>query len=409
MSRAPLLALCTALWAGCSPSEPAPPAEPVRAVFSAPPRPLPPPRDLRVACVFPDEGRYGASGIDSARGVDLAAERVNAEGGVHGRTLEVLHYRTGSFIADAAAAAERAIEDGALAIVGPNSSDLASVVAERAEEAGVLMVTNVATSPEVTRGRRFVFRVCYTDARLGELLARFACERLGARRVAALFEVSRFYSYGLAQAFLQGYRAACPGGGARGWHYLEDEVDFEDPLRSIQAFDPDALLVPGSTTDVSLIGAGMGALGLRATLIGGDSWSRGLLFPRGGPVRPSFHSDHWNPADPVLAPFLEAYRARFGGSPQGARSVLAADAVEGLRQALERVGPVPGEALSRPRLDETRRALRDAFQAVDYAGYTGRIRFPSGGDPEKGCHLFRVECGPDGRAPPRSEYVGTLP
>jgi branched-chain amino acid transport system substrate-binding protein len=359
--------------------------------------------------VFPDEGRYAASGTDSERGVDLAAEQVNAEGGVHGRTLEVLHYRTGSFIADAAAAVERAIEDGVLAIVGPNSSDLASVMAERAEQAGVLMVSNVATSPEVTRGRRFVFRVCYTDARLGELLARFACEKLGARRVAALFEVSRFYSYGLAQAFLQRYRLACPEGGARGWHYLENEVDFEEPLRSLQAWDPDAAILPGSTTDVSLIGAAMGALGLRATLIGGDSWSRGQLFPHGGPVRPSFHSDHWNPGDPALAPFLEAYRARHGGAPQGARSVLAADAVEGLRQALTRLGPLPGEALGGPRLAGTRGALRDAFQAVDYAGYTGRIRFPSGGDPEKGCHLFRVDCGPDGKTPPRSEYVGTLP
>ena len=52
---------------------------------------------------------------------------------MNGRPLRLLEYRTGSYFVDVQHAAELAARDGALAIVGANSSELSQAIAEVAE------------------------------------------------------------------------------------------------------------------------------------------------------------------------------------------------------------------------------------------------------------------------------------
>ncbi len=81
---------------------------------------------LPVAAVFPTIGRYAVSGLQSLQGAHLAVEDLNRAGGVHGRPLRLAEYRTGSYFVDARQAAALAARDGALAIVGANSSELSA-------------------------------------------------------------------------------------------------------------------------------------------------------------------------------------------------------------------------------------------------------------------------------------------
>jgi branched-chain amino acid transport system substrate-binding protein len=346
---------------------------------------------MPLAAIFPTVGRYALSGVQSMNGARLAVEDLNREGGLHGRRLTLLEYRTGSFFLDARHAARLAGDAGALAIVGSNSSELSMAIAEEAEARGLVQVSNVSTAQDLTwdpasgRDRRFVFRVCSTDVVMGTLLAAFAREELQARRAAVLYEVGRPYSARMARSFVSRFGDPAAGRAVAEFRYLTLETDFRAQLRAVQAFAPDVLFVPGSFTDATLIAQQGRDLGLGATLLGADAWSSPLLFKRGGPERRAFFVDHCYPP----AGFDERYARAFGQSTQGCRAVLAYDAVHAVAAGLETLGPL-GERDLGPALPETRRRLRDAVASDDFVGLTGRVRFDGMGDRRTGVAVLEV-------------------
>ena len=362
---------------------------------------------LPVAAVFPTIGRYAVSGVQSLQGAALAVEEVNRAGGIHGRPLRLAEYRTGSDFFDARHAASLAARDGALAIVGANSSELSQAVAEEAEANGVLQITNVSTAADLTwdpqtgRDRPFVFRMCASDDVMGELLAGFARERLGAKRAAVLYEVGRTYSQRLARSFIARFADDVAGHVVAEFFYLALETDFLPQLRSIQEFRPDVLFVPGSFSDATLVAAQAMKVGLRTTLLGGDAWSSPLLFQRGGPPGEAYYVELCSPAPE----FDRRYEKAEGQEPPGCRAVLAYDAVRVIAAGLRSLGPLPDEALDAS-LVGTRRRLRDAVARNEVVGATGRVRFDAYGDRRQGVALYSVEKSPLG--PPRALVRGWL-
>jgi branched-chain amino acid transport system substrate-binding protein len=362
---------------------------------------------LPVAAVFPTLGRYSVSGRQSLEGARLAIEDVNRRGGVRGRPLRLLQYRTGSYFVDARQAAADAARDGALAIVGSNSSELSLAVAEEAEANGILQLTNVSTASDLTwdektgRVRPFVFRMCASDEVIGSLLAEFARDRLGARRVAILYEVGRSYSAQLARSFRRGFDEPAAGRVVSEFFYLALETDFRPQLRRIREFKPDVVFMPGSFPDATLAAVQARQVGLQATLLGGDAWSSPLLFQRGAPPGDAYYVELCSPAPE----FDREYAQAVGSEPPGCRAVLAYDAVRVVAAGLRRLGALSPEDL-RERLPRTRRLLRDAVARGEVDGVTGRVRFDARGNRRQGVALYAVERTPLGPRPLVRGWLG---
>jgi len=362
---------------------------------------------LAIAAVFPTMGRYAVSGLQSLQGARLAVEELNREGGIHGRPLRLAEYRTGSYFVDARHFAALAVRDGALAIVGSNSSELSQAVAEEAEANGTVQITNVSTAADLTwdpvtkRVRPFVFRMCATDDVMGELLAGFARDELRAKRAAVLYEVGRTYSQRLARSFIGRFSDEVAGHVVAQFFYLALETDFRPQLRLIREFRPDVLFLPGSFPDATLVAAQAEQVGLRVTMLGGDAWSSPLLFQKGGPPGEAYYVELCSPAPE----FDRRYEETEGQEPPGCRAVLAYDAVRVIAAGLRSLGRLPDEALETG-IASTRRRLRDAVAGNEVDGATGRIRFDAHGDRRQGVALYAVEKGPVG--PPRALVRGWL-
>jgi branched-chain amino acid transport system substrate-binding protein len=337
------------------------------------------------------------SGLQSLNGARLAVDEINLAGGIHGRPLELREYRTGSYFVDARHAATLAAADGVVAIVGANSSELSMAVAEEVETAGLVQVSNVSTAqgltwdPDSGRNRDFVFRVCSSDVVMGALLADFAVEDLHARRAAVLYEVGREYSNKLTRSFIERFEETS-GSAPREFFYLALETDFRPQLRLIAEYGPDAVFIPGSFTDATLIAVQAVALGLKTTLLGGDGWSNPLLFRRGGPPGEAYFAELCSPS----SEFERSYQRVFGSATQGCRALLGYDAVQVLAAGLRSLGTLTDEALGAG-LAGTRRRLRDAVSAAEVDGASGIIRFDAHGDRRQGVALSAVESDPGGR------------
>jgi branched-chain amino acid transport system substrate-binding protein len=363
---------------------------------------------LSIAAVFPTSGRYAVSGQQSLRGARLAVEELNRAGGVNGRSLRLAEYRTGSYFVDAHHAASLAESDGALAIVGANSSELSRAIAEVAELAGIPQLSNVSTAgdltwdPQTGADRRFVFRMCASDDVMGRLLAGFARDSLGARRAAVLYEVGRKYSQQLARSFIASFADPGAGRGVAEFFYLALETDFIPQLRRVREYGPDVVFLPGSYTDATLVAAQARVVGLTATLLGGDAWSSPLLFQRGAPPGPAYYVE--------LCRRSAEFERRFGETgedePPGCRAILAYDAVQVIAAGLRSLGRLDQVALDAGRA-ELRKRLREAIARTDLAAATatGRVRFDARGDRRLGVALYAVEVTPQG---PRARDRGWL-
>ena len=110
----------------------------------------------------------------------IAVTDANESGGVLGMPVELVSSIGIEETSVSVEIAERMIvEDGVVALVGPNRSSHAIAVAELAQRHGLPMVTTSATNPEVTRAGDFVFMAAFTDMFQGQVMAKFAREQLG--------------------------------------------------------------------------------------------------------------------------------------------------------------------------------------------------------------------------------------
>ena len=137
------------------------------------------PAPFTVGAIYPLSGSQGPGGVDEHRGVLLAAELANADGGVDGRPIEVRSIDVGS--ADAAPAAiEQLHGDGVDVVLGSYGSTI-SAPASLATSARHMLFWEtgaVGTLPMGADSGALTFRVPPTGGTLGRNAIAFTAERL---------------------------------------------------------------------------------------------------------------------------------------------------------------------------------------------------------------------------------------
>jgi len=208
-----------------------------------------PPEPVRVGAVYPLSGSQGMGGVDEYRGVVVAAELVNHDGGVAGRRIAV--ERVDVPEADAAPGAVEALAGRGIDLVlGSYGSTISSPAAAAAAGRGSLFWETGAVGKLAGPGEGDrVFRVAPTGGLLGRNAIRFVADQLAPRldreaaslrfAVAAVDDV-----YGRAVA--DGARAELRDRGLR----LTADVAYDprryDPaqvVRRVAAGRPDVLFV----------------------------------------------------------------------------------------------------------------------------------------------------------------------
>jgi branched-chain amino acid transport system substrate-binding protein len=309
-------------------------------------------------------GGQATFGISTRNGVDLAVKEVNAAGGVKGKQLTMRVYDTQGKPEEAAQAVTRLItQDKVLMILGDVASSNSLAMAEKAQAAGVPMITPSSTNPAVTEKGDYIFRVCFIDPFQGFVMAKFARESLKASKVAVLQDNKSAYSIGLTEVFTRKFTEM--GGKIVGTEsYSQGDSDYRAQLTAIKKAAPEAIYVPGYYSEVGVIARQAKELGLNVPLLGGDGWDSEKLYELGGSaIQGSYFSNHYSPdnPDPRIQKFVSDYKAAYGGVPD-ALAALAYDAAKVAAEALKKAPDTSGKA------------IRDAIaQTKDFPGIAGTI------------------------------------
>jgi branched-chain amino acid transport system substrate-binding protein len=331
-------------------------------------------------------GKEATFGTSSHEGTLLAIDEINAAGGVLGKPLELITEDNRSTVGESATIAKKLINSGkVVALLGEVASSRSLEVAPIAQAAGIPQISPSSTNPDVTKTGDYIFRVCFIDPFQGTLLATFAKNTLGAKKVAIFSDVATAYSVGLHKFFKEAWLA---GGGevVSEVKYTGGDKDFKAQLTAIKNAKPDAIMVPGYYTEVGLIVAQARQLGITVPIFGGDGWEAPELIQIAGAeaLQNTYYSTHFSPqsSDPNVQKFVAAYKAKYDGKVPDAMAALGYDSAKVLADAIRRAGTTDGPA------------LRDAIAATrDYQGATGNTTLDANRDASKPAVIITVKDG----------------
>jgi branched-chain amino acid transport system substrate-binding protein len=309
-------------------------------------------------------GKDAAFGVATRKGILLAVEELNANGGILGRKVEYLVEDIQSKPGESATAVKKLISrDKVVAMLGANASSNSLEAAPICQNARVPMMAISSTSPSVTEKGDYIFRICFIDPFQGAVLAKFAHTHLKARRVALLTSVSSPYSVGLSNVFRQRF-TELGGQIVAEQKYAEGDKDFKAQLTAIRAQQPDAIAATGFYTEAALICLQARSLGLTIPIVGGDGWEAPQLTELGGKaVEGTYYSTHYSPYNEAaeVQSFVRKFKARWDNETPEAVSALGYDAMMLYADAFKRAGTTDGPK------------FRDAIAATkNFPGVTGR-------------------------------------
>jgi len=358
-------------------------------------RPTPPP--VRIGALYNLTGSQAALDAPSLDGARLAVERINANGGLLGRRVELLERDGQTHTDDVRRAAQNLVAAGVSAIIGLSDTEQVLAAAPIAAAAGIPFVTSGATSPRLPEQvPDWLFLACFGDNTQAAAGAEYAYRRLGARTAVIIYDRDMEYTRLLARYFSQAFRSL--GGRVRGSRGFDgDDPDVAAllgaPGRSGAPGDPaspDLVYLAAGPDDAGPVVRRLRAAGYRQPVMGGDSFDSVALAKAaratGGGVYYTTHAAPGLPsANAAVRRFDASYSAAYGRPPQNAFACLGYDAVDLVASAIDSAGSV------RPA------AVRDALQATRrFVGVSGTLGYA--GDervPQKRVTLVLVDRRPE--------------
>ena len=207
-------------------------------------------------------GRFAPIGNTTLQGIETALALSGAE------NIELSICDNETTVEGSVACANRFIDEGVTAVLGPISSTQAIPAAETLQGGSVIMITTSSTNPATTQVGDYIFRMAYTDDFQGSVAANYAVEELGAQNAILFRQQDDDYSFGLADSFTNAFEGA--GGSVTTVDYVANTVDFAAQINDVLGLEADVIYIPGFCAETSSLVPALRAAGFDQQLIGGD-------------------------------------------------------------------------------------------------------------------------------------------
>ena len=336
-------------------------------------------------------GGVASFGSSISKGIDLAVEEINKDGGVDGKEIEIIKVDNKSEGSEATSAAIRLTsKDKVTAIIGAATSGNTVAQAQIANDNKTILLTPSGTSPNVTVNEdgsvnEFAFRTSFIDPFQGTVAANFAANELKIKNVAIYADSSSDYAKGLAKSFKETFEEA--GGKIVAEEaYVTKDTDFRSTLTRIKSAKPDFIFIPGYYEEVGLIVKQAREMGIDVPLMGADGWDSPKLVELAGAeaLNNTFITNHYSSEDPdeKIQTFVKNFSDKYDGASPDAFNALGYDSVYLLADAIERAGD----------LDTTK--IKDALaETKDLALVTGNVTIDEQHNPIKSATILEYKDG----------------
>jgi len=341
---------------------------------------------IKIGCAGPLTGDQAQLGMDNCKGVQLAIDQANEKGlTLPGYKFEALALDDQHNPAQAVNVAKKFVADqDVVAVVGHFNSSCTKPASAIYHEAGITQITAASTNPELShQGFETFFRVAATDDVQGPKGARFAANKLGAKKI-FIIDDKTTYGKGLADEFeKEAKKRNLLVLGHEG--ITQGDKDFTPLLTKIKPTEPNLIYFGGIYPEGALLLSQARGLGMKADFMGGDGLTTPVFVQLATPEVAEGTYATMVGGDmkklPSAAQFVKDYEARYG--EVGQWSAYAYDAANILIEAIRKAGVKDRGVI-----------LRSVRQIPHFSGVSGDVVFDANGDNQNQfIGVFKVENG----------------
>jgi len=271
--------------------------------------------DVVVFVAVPLSGFMANGGQTVLGGVRLAAEEINRSGGFLGHRVVVrpLDDEADSEVAVAQVdQVQQALNQGekVIAVIGHLNSGQTLAAMELYKDMPLVVITPTSSEQSLTeRGYANFFRVNANDAVQAAVDARFLVEKLGARRVAVVFNNTE-YGRGLAASLIREL-AQREGEAVLQLEVEEGQSHFEREVAHIQEANPDAVFYAGYEIETPYLRAALVGAGVTVPMLASDGAFLGATIDEAAGAAEGMYVSAFAPSPRNVADarWIEAYQA----------------------------------------------------------------------------------------------------
>lgn len=259
-------------------------------------------------------------GQNITNGVQVAVDKVNEEGGINGRLIELVTYDEKGSQETAKQVVTKLVEvDKVCAIIAPASSADLKATMPITEEAGIIQIGSGVSAALTNIGAEYTFRSGVNGQYINSTLVETMIE-LGVETFAALVVNSEYGESGMAvvEESIQASNGAISMVAKE--YYNGSDVDYSAQIAKLIAADPDAILLYSNTNEAAIAIGQIRSKGYEGYLLGPEGCAsseirnvagdvaEGLVF-----VAPYVIPDEIDEAlNDVEKDFLTRYVEKFG-------------------------------------------------------------------------------------------------
>jgi branched-chain amino acid transport system substrate-binding protein len=308
----------------------------------------------------PLTGPQAPNGKDNENGARLAIEELNKSGVTVAGQKVTFKLDSQDDQADpkiGVQVAQKLVDDGVLAVVGPYNSGVA-IPASRVYNTGGVPILPVASNPALTKqGFKNIFRIGASDEQLGGTMGQFAAKTLKAK-TAAVIDDRTAYGQGVAEQFVKVAKA-------NGIQIVDQE------FTNSSATDFLVIFFGGYAAQGAPMARQMRQRGLRAKLLGGDGICSADMGKVAGDAASIVYCAQGGISldkTPAGREFLQKYKAAYNTDTQ-VYAVSYYDGVKMLADAMVKAGTTTDKA-----------KLTAQLAKENYKGVAGTYSFDEYGD-----------------------------
>ena len=142
---------------------------------------------IKIAVLQELSGAGATAGTNAKNGIEMAVKEINANGGILGRKIETMVADTQSNPSVAKGLAQKAVDDGVFAVMGPTFSGSILVSMTETKRAEIPNFTGGEAASITKQGNPYIFRTSFTQDTAMPKVARYIANNLKAKTVAVIF------------------------------------------------------------------------------------------------------------------------------------------------------------------------------------------------------------------------------
>lgn len=215
---------------------------------------------IKIGTIYQETGSGADWGEKAEKGIKIATEKINSQGGIHGSEIEIIYEDSKSNASDAVSAMNKLVSIDDVKVILSQQSSVVVSLSPVANNNQVILMDTGATTPAYISPDDFTFRVSYSAPHFARKISSHL-DKKGIESMAILY-VNNDFGTGMFNTYQEVFKGEIIAQES----FLETDVDFKTQIQKIKEADPEVVVYVAQVKQAGILLKQIAELGLEKPL-----------------------------------------------------------------------------------------------------------------------------------------------